>query len=402
VSGDDAHNRLELLVIQPTSFCNLNCSYCYVPDRSVSGTMSTNTLLRIAKVLERSRRLPRRGQLEVLWHAGEPLAAGLAFYQTAASILNETLARNCRLLHTFQTNGTLITNAWCDYFKATSANVGVSVDGPRDLHDAVRPYRRGRGSHEHTMRGLHLLRAHGLELNVLCVLTAASLHHPERMFDFFHSNGVSNLGFNVEEVEGAHTRSSLLGRSHAERIRRRYSDFMIRLVQLNEANGAPLRIREFQVQGQHLWNRRRDKMYVPKEAEQIAGRIITISKDGEVFSWSPELASGLLGDAAYFSLGNVHATESLDDLLDGARAAAIQTEILHGIEKCRRTCKYFVVCGGGSPANKFYENGSFDSTDTVRCRLHVQALTDVILEQTRHVGSRSPDRTNPVHANRSL
>lgn len=240
------------------------------------------------------------------------------------------------------------------------------------------------------MRGARLLRAHGIELNVLSVLTAASLRHPERMFDFFRANGVSNVGFNVEEIEGEHGWSSLIRDQAAEGSRRLYFDFMTRFLELNQSDGMPLRVREFEMQAQHLWNRRQDRTYRPTEAEHTVGRIITISREGEVFSWSPELASGLPGNAAHFSLGNVYSCESIDELLDGDRAAAIQAEILRGIERCQRTCKYFFVCGGGSPANKFYENGGFDSTDTVRCRLQVQALTDVILEHSLAVVERRP------------
>jgi uncharacterized protein len=373
-------DQVHLLVLQPTSFCNLDCGYCYVPDRSNGARMTMDTLRKICTALIESGRLRNQTVLEVLWHAGEPLAAGLPFYREADAVLGETLGVRLTVSRTFQTNGTLVTAAWCEYFRESGAHVGVSLDGPEDIHDAQRTNRQRRGSFASVMRGIALLRDYGIELNVLCVLTSTTLMAPERVFDFFRSLGVSNLGFNVEEVEGENRVSSLSAVDGGHGVRDRYRAFMKRFLDLNLARGSPMRVRELQIQARHLWNRRHDASYCAEEPEHYAGRIITITRDGAVHSWSPELASGLPQDRLRFSLGNIHDVVSIDELLTGDGAQRIQAEILAGIDRCRRTCRYFTVCGGGSPANKVYENGSFDSTETMKCRLQVQALTEMLLE----------------------
>jgi uncharacterized protein len=155
---------------------------------------------------------------------------------------------------------------------------------------------------------------------------------------------------------------------------------MRRLIEENVRHGSPLTVRELSLQAQRLRARAKDLAYCPDEAENYVGRVVTVSHTGEVSSWSPELASGVVGDVARFSLGNVFAVESLDALLDSAKARNIQREIDAGIDNCSRSCDYFGVCGGGLPSNKFYENGAFNSTETLRCRLQIQALTEVLVE----------------------
>lgn len=381
-NGETEHNQLELLVFQPTSFCNLDCSYCYVPERSNTARMTSETLARACRVVANSHLLSGQREVEVLWHAGEPLAIGLAFYERATTILSDTLPPSCTVLQTFQTNATIIDPKWCEFFIESKSLVGVSVDGPQHIHDKNRRTRSGKGSFERVMRGIETLRAHDIELYALSVLTPYSLQYPDEMFAFFVSEEIYNIGFNVEELEGEHLVSSLIQDISASEVRALYTSFMRRFLSLNLENGSPLNVREFRARCHYLWSRAQDSSYSPVEAENNLGRIITISRDGEVFSWSPELASGVAGNVAHFSLGNVFHVESIDELLDSETAYALQAQIDAGVNRCRQTCAYFHVCGGGSPANKFYENGTFDSTETIKCRLQVQALTDLVLAES--------------------
>lgn len=340
--------------------------------------MSLPTLRRIGQVLANSRCFTTQDRLEVLWHAGEPLAAGLSFYRQAHAVFLEYLP-GCKVEPTFQTNATLITPEWCNYFIESGAKVGVSIDGPEDIHDPQRSRRNGKGSFQEAMRGVELLRANGIGLSALCVLTLASLCQPKRIFDFFLSREIFHVAFNVEETEGEHLASSLI-RIKTASIDESYSVFMQRFLEENEKHNSPIVVREFQALAQRLISKARDPSYYPVEPENEFGRVLTISREGEVFSWSPELASGHRGDTAVFSLGNVHAADSFEELLTSPKALEIQSEIDRGIEECRRTCEYFCVCGGGLPSNKFYENGSFNSTDTLRCRLQVQQLAEIFLK----------------------
>src|SRR5207248_5534459 len=112
------------------------------------------------------------------------------------------------LTHAFQTNGTLIDDAWCDLLTEAKVNVGVSVDGPQQLHDINRRSRSGRGTFDKTIAGIRRLRANGVPFHVISVLSPESLAAPREMFDFYMSEGIDRVCFNVEESEGSHVSRS--------------------------------------------------------------------------------------------------------------------------------------------------------------------------------------------------
>jgi uncharacterized protein len=204
------------------------------------------------------------------------------------------------------------------------------------------------------------------------------------MFHFLVDGGFRDVAFNVEEIEGPNVESSLArGPDELASARARYRRFMGRLAELNRARRWPLSIREFVGLAQLIEQRREDATNVPIVAEQRAGAILTMTRHGTVSSWSPELASGIPGAPDGFALGDILDVSSVDELLVTDRALEIQREIDRGVDMCRRGCDYFGVCGGGSPANKFYERGTFATTETLKCALQTQELTEVILSATR-------------------
>ena len=380
---------LELLVIQPTARCNLDCEYCYVPDRDDPTRLPTGLLELLFRAVARSRLTNGQKDLRVLWHAGEPLAAGLSFYREAFDLIDEILDGRLNVHHSMQTNATLVTSAWCDFFRARNVGIGVSLDGPPEIHDVNRKTRSGKGSFDAAMRGIEVLRAHGMGISVLCVLTSRNITRPDEMFEFFVESGFRHVAFNVEEIEGPNLRSSLIGNEgDLASPRGHYRAFMGRMLQLNAAQGWPLIIRELVSIAQRMQGRRSDPAFVPAIAEQQAGAILTMARNGVVSSWSPELASGVPGAPDRFSLGSIRDVQSLDDLLTTARAREIQSEIDLGVAACRRRCAYFGVCGGGSPGNKFYEAGTFTATQTLKCALQTQAYRGrarrVCTHQDRH------------------
>ncbi len=145
--------QVDVVVVQPTPFCNINCSYCYLPSRNDRTVIAQSTVANLfSKVFGSGWAAP---QITVIWHAGEPLAVPVAFYREAfASIERLRLADHVCVGHSFQTNGMLISPAWCEFFAEWSVDVGVSVDGPRHLHDRVRVTRdRAKGTFDKTMAG---------------------------------------------------------------------------------------------------------------------------------------------------------------------------------------------------------------------------------------------------------
>src|SRR5262249_3132255 len=173
----DAPGPLELLVLQPTPFCNLDCSYCYLPNRQSTRRMSPDTLEQAFHWVFSSGLA--RQPFTLLWHAGEPLVLPLSFYETAAVLLQRHNVANVPVLQSFQTNATLLDADWCAFLRRPDVHLGVSVDGPDFLHDRHRRTRQGRGTLDRVEQGIHLLHEHGVHFEVITVLTADSPDCPD-------------------------------------------------------------------------------------------------------------------------------------------------------------------------------------------------------------------------------
>jgi len=366
---------LELLVIQPTPFCNLDCSYCYLPDRLNTRKMSLATLERTFDWVFASGLV--RQPFTLLWHAGEPMVMSRDFYNRAAELLNRHDPDGTLVTQSIQTNATLIDDEWCELIRRVNIHVGVSVDGPAFLHDPHRRTRQGAGTLDRVLAGIRRLRENDIPLHVITVLTADALAYPDELFDFYRENGITDVAFNVEEIEGPNTSSSLRGDS----IPARFRLFLSRFLDLALSADPLLRVREFECSAGAALARRLGPGNRVQENKPFA--IVNVGCDGDFSTYSPELLGLSSPRHGTFALGNV-AKDSLESVLSSPRFLALDEEISTGIEMCRRECRYFGFCGGGPPGNKFFENGSFASTETLFCRLHTQASLDVALDKLEH------------------
>ncbi|MEV4367719.1 cyclophane-forming radical SAM/SPASM peptide maturase GrrM/OscB [Nonomuraea sp. NPDC049637] len=374
------------VILQPTSLCNLNCSYCYVPQRRDGFMMSRATLeASIKKVLHSPLTHP---DVQFIWHAGEPLTAGVEHFEEAMRLISLHNIHGLNVEKSVQTNGTLVDERWCDLFAEHDMSVGISVDGPQFLHDSHRVNWSGKGSHRAVMRGYRKLKERGIRLGALCVLTRTSLRHPDEIFDFFVDNGFQSVGFNVEEVENGNTVSSLSGgKGEADTIAAEYRAFVDRIFDRWRESPAAIEIREISDYLAIIKSKISDPSYrhMSYETEPLA--IITIQKNGDMSTSSPELAGGKSEEFDDFVIANINAPGSLDSLLPGPALDRISKEISHGVAACADECLYFDICGGAYTSNKYFENGSLRSTETTSCRLHRQILGEVIIDKLKGSGS---------------
>jgi uncharacterized protein len=306
------------------------------------------------------------------------------FYEDAFTAAARFASPEGKATHSFQTNGTLIDDRWCALFQRPDIRVGVSVDGPSYLHDRKRRTRSGGGTHERVMAGIQRLRHHGISFHVITVLTREALDYPDELHAFYVENGIEHVGFNVEEIEGPNEDSSL----SVDDAVSRYRDFMSRFFDLAMASDPPLRIREFDNMISAVLYTGEERLLSAQEATPFA--IVSVDCEGTISTFSPELL-GLPSDVyGGFGLGNV-AHDSFTEVLASGRFQAMTRDIGAGIAKCREECSYFRFCGGGAPANKYFENGSFDSTETLFCRLHRKALAEVVLSKMQGPRPRCAD-----------
>lgn len=202
------------------SVCNLNCRYCYYLEKSnlfrhgnpkSVFTMSDEVLENYIKQYLESQSMP---QALFTWHGGEPLMRPLAFYRRALE-LQKKHGRGMMIDNSIQTNGTLLTDEWCRFFKENNWLVGVSIDGPKDFHDEYRRTRLGGPSFNKVMQGINLLEKHGVEWNAMAVVNDYNADYPIEFYNFFKSINCRYIQFTpiVERItnhsDGRHLASIL-------------------------------------------------------------------------------------------------------------------------------------------------------------------------------------------------
>ena len=175
------------VLAKPTgAVCNLNCTYCFFLSKEA---LYPESDFRMADdLLETYLRQLIESQpqtVTIAWQGGEPTLMGLEFFQRSVALVERYRRPGQRVEHTIQTNGTRLDDAWCEFFKQHGFLVGLSVDGPRELHDRYRVDKGGKGTFDQVMRGWELLKKHGVECNVLCTVHAGNAGHALRVYRFF-------------------------------------------------------------------------------------------------------------------------------------------------------------------------------------------------------------------------
>ena len=321
-----------------------------------------------------------RDELTIIWHAGEPLAVPISWYEEALGVIVRAAPPEARIVHSIQSNGTLLNQAWCDFIKRHDIRIGLSIDGPASLHDLHRKSRRGEGTHAKAMRGLRLLQDNHIPFHVIAVITSQALGHAQEIYDFFESVGVERLGFNIEEVEADHAVSTL-GAEHDGRVREFYE-----MIFESQKRRRSITIREFAAAEQKIQSGISLREFnFPWFNEQVRPfGIISVDWEGNFSTYSPALLGMSVDPYGNFAFGNV-TRDHFADALETPKFQRVLIDIQAGIKQCAETCAYYGYCGGGAPANKYYENGCFASTQTMYCRYAVQMPLDIVLndvEQT--------------------
>ena len=190
-------------IVQLTDRCNLGCRYCYVPEQGTDLALSTFKVL-VDKMLAA---VGDCGSISLVYHGGEPLLRGLDFFSEASAFIAQRGGRR-RIDVSIQTNGTLLDDRFADFLVQQDIPCGISLDGPRQVHNANRVTCRAKqGSFDLAMRGINKLRERGRKVSALAVLSKVSLHQLRDIYDFFNEEGID---FKVNPVD-------LIGRSMAER-----------------------------------------------------------------------------------------------------------------------------------------------------------------------------------------
>ena len=181
------------VMLKPASgLCNMRCRYCFYADEAAKretssfGLMSRETLGNVLKnVLSYA-----AGACNIVFQGGEPTLAGLDFFRDAVRLAEEYNINRCRISYAIQTNGLLIDHKWCEFLAENHFLVGVSLDGPKEIHDQNRPDASGKGTHNRVMHTVQLLKSHHVDTNILTVITSLTARNFQKIYGFYDRNGL--------------------------------------------------------------------------------------------------------------------------------------------------------------------------------------------------------------------
>jgi len=349
------------LLVKPTgAACNLDCKYCFFLSKEAlyPGSpfrMSDEVLETYIAQLFAAHRVP---EVNVAWQGGEPTLMGLDFFRRAVALAEKYKKPGQKILYTIQTNGTTLDDEWAAFFKAHNFLVGLSVDGPRPMHDAYRVDKGGRGTFERVMRGWEHLRRHRVDVNILCTVHAANGDHPLEVYHFFRDEmGARFIQF-IPIVERA-TEETMPPADEGWSERPPYTQKGDRTT---ERTIRPEQYGRFLIAIFDEWVRRDvGKVFIQHFDTALANRL-GLPSPVCVFAETCGLALALEHNGDLYAcdhyvepdylLGNIRDTPLIE-------LVASEKQVRFGLDKrdtlpryCRR-CKVRFACHGGCPKNRF-------------------------------------------------
>lgn len=321
--------------------CNLACRYCYYLDKSALypetrfPRMPDALLERYVVNLISAH--PEESDVVFAWQGGEPTLLGLDFYRRAVE-LQRRHAGGRRIANTFQTNGTTLDDDWCRFLARERFLVGLSLDGPAEVHDTYRCYASGRPSHETVMRGSRRLQAHGVDFNLLACVHRESSQYPVQVYDFLRSTGAGFIQF-IPVVERSPVHGSVTEWSVQPEA---YGQFMCAVFdRWYEQDAGDVVVMNFE------WALA-NYLGLPGAVchhQPVCGRSLAIEHDGRVYACDHFVAPQYL-------LGNI-ASDALSSLVDAPRQQAFGRNKFESLHDAYRQCSVVRACWGGCPKHRF-------------------------------------------------
>ena len=356
------------LLAKPTGpICNLDCDYCFFLSKEMlypgdRFRMADELLSEYLRQLLDSQPGP---EVTVAWQGGEPTMMGLDFFRRSIELVEQHRRPEQRVSYSIQTNATLLSNDWAAFFKANGFLVGVSIDGPKRLHDAYRVDRRGGGSFHRVIAGYQLLVDHGVDVNVLCTVHAANQDHPLEVYRFFRDElGVSFVQFIpiVERVTEALLPLANLGWSTANKEKRplyvqsghhvtdrtvdadKFGSFLIAIFNEWFHNDiGSMFVQHFDV-ALAAWHSQPGGLCIFNET---CGTALAMEHNGDLYSCDHFVEPDYL-------LGNIRETPMQELVMSDRQIAFGNAKATTLPEYCRQ-CEVRFACHGGCPKNRFIE-----------------------------------------------
>lgn len=355
---DSAKKYINKIVLQPTTLCNLNCSYCYLADRKSNHRMPIEIAQKIANDLKNI-----ESPITIIWHGGEPLATGISHFEKLLEAFKDT-----KVNHAIQTNASLIDEDWCKLFKKYSVKIGISVDGPGNINSNRVDFG-GNETISKVEKGASLLKKNNIRFGIITVINSKNIDHAAKIFEYAIKLGAHSLAINIEEIDGVNTRAV----PNDESVTKFWKDLF------DAWSARPIiRIREFAQISKWVKSTINEGQAFNEDRIDL---FPTVAWDGDVVLFSPELHSLKAANFNDFVVGNVSKTPLLELMKNVlSNKGNYVYEYLYGVEMCKSECAYFQYCGGGHASNKYAEHQKLNVTETISCRNSRKRLVNAIFE----------------------
>ncbi|WP_019615837.1 anaerobic sulfatase maturase [Psychromonas ossibalaenae] len=195
--NNDIKNGCHVMAKPTGSTCNLNCTYCFYLEKHKLYRESSKQFMdqyTLENYIRQHIEAQSADVVEFAWQGGEPTLAGLAFYKKAVELQKKYAGRK-QIHNNLQTNGIIIDDLWCQFFKENNWLIGISIDGPMELHDIYRVNRSGKGSHQKVIKAVTLLKYYQIEFNILAVINNHNVKHPQKVYNYLKSLGTAHIQF---------------------------------------------------------------------------------------------------------------------------------------------------------------------------------------------------------------
>lgn len=327
------------LVVKATRLCNLRCSYCNDWRDGPNQTMRFEVM---ASAIVKALKDRQNDMVEFIWHGGEPTLLPISFYEKAMFIQSRLRRKNQTVVNLIQTNGTRLTEPWANFLAKNKFIIGISLDGPPDIHDHYRRYASGAPSFSDVSHTMGLLKDYGIPFSVLMVVNKETLAAgAKKVFDFFLRIGVKNYGllavtpFNQPNaVAGSETENYMSPMA--------MSSFLIDLYDIWRRHGdATIKIREISTILQRF---RGNSSFCTLEGNCF-GHYYLIEPNGDIAHC--EL---FLGDSRY-TLGNV-INDDFEMIRNANRLHSLINDNKKALEKMQ-SCSEFHICNGWCPHERY-------------------------------------------------
>jgi len=213
-----------------------------------------------------------------------------------------------------------------------------------------------------------MLQDANIPFSTIMVVTKNSLDYPDEICDFFIKNGIDEIGFNIDEVEGSNHSTSF---DNVDSIKFRH--FIQRMLKRSVESNGQFRVREFWLNIRPFTT----DVTEPFNTTNAPFRIFNFDCHGNYSTYCPELLAAKSEEYNNFNLGNI-VKDGLDAIERNPTFLRMKDEIDKGVENCKNSCEYWSFCGGGAPSNKFFENGSFSTTETLACKYQKKEVVDLL------------------------